>query len=47
MGLFRVYSGEDGESHMEALELASHPELTVLHGAKGVVCRSTPPDSCS
>ena len=47
MGIFRVYSGEDGESHMEELALASHPELTALHGAKGVVFRSTPPGSLS
>jgi quercetin dioxygenase-like cupin family protein len=43
MGIFRLYSGEDGESHMEELDLTSHPELTALHGAKGVVFRSTPP----
>ena len=43
MGIFRVYSGEDGESHMEELALASHPELTALHGAKGVVFRSSHP----
>jgi quercetin dioxygenase-like cupin family protein len=47
MGIFRLYSGEDGESHMEELDLASHPELTALHGAKGVVFRSTPPGSFS
>jgi len=34
MGIFRLYSGDDGESHMEELDLASHPELTALHGAK-------------
>ena len=47
MGIFRLYSGEDGESHMEELDLASHPELTALHGAKGVVFRATPPGSFS
>src|SRR6266540_2795848 len=47
MGIFRLYSGEDGESHMEELDLTSHPELTALHGAKGVVFRSTPPGSLS
>jgi hypothetical protein len=45
MGLFRVYPGDDGESHMEALALASHPELTALHGATGIVFRSTAPGS--
>jgi hypothetical protein len=43
MGIFRLYSGEDGESHMEELDLASRPALTALQGAKGVVFRSTPP----
>ena len=47
MGIFRLYSGDDGESHMEELDLASHPELSALHGAKGVVFRSTPPGSFS
>ena len=47
MGIFRLYSGEDSESHMEELDLASHPELTALHSAKGVVFRSTPPGSFS
>ena len=36
VGIFRLYSGDDGESHMEELTLASHPELTTLHGTKGV-----------
>ena len=36
MGIFRLYSGDDGESHIEELNLASHPDLTALHGAKGV-----------
>jgi hypothetical protein len=43
MGMFRSYTGDDGESHMEELDLASHPELTALQGATGVVFRSTPP----
>jgi hypothetical protein len=43
MAIFRLYSGDDGESHIEKLELASHPDLTALHGAKGVVFRASPP----
>jgi uncharacterized cupin superfamily protein len=42
-----LYTGDDGESHMEALDLASHPELTALQGAKGVVFRATPPGTLS
>ena len=40
----RLYSGGDGESHMEELDLADHPELTNLHGASGIVFKSYPPD---
>jgi len=47
MGIFRLYAGDDGESHMEELDLASHPELTALQGAKGVAFRSTPPGTFS
>jgi quercetin dioxygenase-like cupin family protein len=47
MGIFRLYAGDDGESHMEELALASHPELTALQGAKGVVFRSTAPGTFS
>jgi hypothetical protein len=47
MGMFRLYTGDDGESHMEELDLASHPELTALQGATGVVFRSTPPGTLS
>jgi hypothetical protein len=41
MAFFRLYSGSDGESHIEELNLASQPDLTTLHGAKGVVFRAT------
>lgn len=47
MAIFRLYTGADGASHMEELDLASHPELTALQSAKGVVFRSTPPGSFS
>jgi hypothetical protein len=43
MAVFRLYSGDDGESHIETLELASRPNLTTLHGAKGVVFRTREP----
>ena len=47
MGIFRLYAGDDGESHMEELDLASHPELAALQGAKGVVFRSAAPGTFS
>jgi uncharacterized cupin superfamily protein len=43
MAFFRLYSDDDGESHIEELDLASRPELTTLHSAKGVVFRSVAP----
>lgn len=43
MAIFRLYSGNDGESHIERLTLASQPDLTTLHSAKGVVFRSVEP----
>ena len=30
MSLYRVFAGPDGESHIEEMELASHPELDSL-----------------
>ena len=40
----RLYSGDDGESHMEELDLADHPELANLHGATGIVFKAYPAD---
>ena len=47
MGFSRLYTGDDGESHIEELDLASHPELTTLHQATGVVFREWPADRFS
>jgi redox-sensitive bicupin YhaK (pirin superfamily) len=30
MGMYRVFAGSDGESHMEELSLEEHPELGAL-----------------
>ena len=43
MAIYRLYSGDDGESHIEELDLAAQPDLTTLHSAKGVVFRSSQP----
>ena len=40
MQFHRLYTGDDGESHMEEMDLADHPELTNLHGATGIVFKS-------
>src|SRR5215813_3178586 len=43
MGITRLYTGPDGQTHIEELDLASHPELTSLLATKGVVFRSAEP----
>jgi hypothetical protein len=44
MQFHRLYSGDDGESHMEEMDIADHPNLTNLHGAAGIVFKAYPPD---
>jgi hypothetical protein len=39
----RLYTGQDGKSHIEELDLAQHPELGELMKAEGVLFRSAPP----
>ena len=43
MGSIRLYSGDDGESHIEEIDPTTHPAWTTLHNAKVIVFRSTPP----
>lgn len=43
MASIRLYSGEDGESHIEEIDPSSHPDWTELHNAKGIVFRALPP----
>ncbi len=43
MAIVRLYTGDDGQTHMEELDLASHPELTAQHNVTGVTFRETPP----
>ena len=43
MGMTRLYTGSDGQTHIEHIDPASRPDLTQLHGTKGVVFRSTEP----
>jgi uncharacterized cupin superfamily protein len=43
MGSIRLYSGDDGESHIEEIDPASHPDWTALQAAKGIVFRSMEP----
>ena len=43
MEITRLYSGDDGESHVEEMSLESHPELAELQKASGIVFRSAEP----
>ena len=42
MAIIRLFTGDDGETHMEELDPEQHPELTELHEAKGVRFRVSP-----
>ena len=43
MAIYRLYTGDDGKSHMDELDLASQPDLTTLHASKGIVFRAAEP----
>jgi quercetin dioxygenase-like cupin family protein len=44
MGNFiRLYTGKDNLTHIEEMDLTTHPELATLQAAKGVVFRTTKP----
>lgn len=47
MGFMRLYSGDDGESHIEEMDLESHPNLTELQATKGIQFRQSDPGSFS
>lgn len=38
----RLYTGADGKSHIEDLDLDQHPELKELMASEGIYFRSTP-----
>ena len=42
MAIIRLFTGDDGETHMEELDPEEHPELTEIHEAKGVRFRVSP-----
>ena len=43
MPIARLYTGDDGHSHIEELELESHPELAALQASTGIVFRRVEP----
>ena len=36
MAIYRMYTGDDNETHIEELPLSAHPELTEMQSVKGV-----------
>jgi len=43
MNMIRLYTGKDGQTHIEELDLVTHPELTTMQATKGIVFRTTSP----
>ena len=43
MASIRLYSGDDGESHIEVIDPPAHPVWSQLQNAKGIIFRSSPP----
>ncbi|MEE8465517.1 MAG: hypothetical protein V3S68_03505 [Dehalococcoidia bacterium] len=43
MGIFRMYTGSDGKSHVEELHLADHPELTAATVTQDIAFREWAP----
>jgi quercetin dioxygenase-like cupin family protein len=43
MSISRLYTGDDGQTHIEEMDLASHPELTELQNTTGILFRSSEP----
>ena len=39
MGIYRLYSGVDDESHLEEMDLSKHPELTEAQGTTNIMFR--------
>ena len=42
MSIYRLYSGDDGQSHIEETDLASHPELTAPQDVINITFREWP-----
>ncbi len=44
MAIYRVYSGDDGQSHVEEMKLEDHPELTAGQNTANITFRTFPAD---
>ncbi len=43
MAIFRLYAGDDGQSHVEETSLADYPELGDARAAQSITFRESPP----
>lgn len=43
MGIFRLYTGDDGKSHLEEFDLSSHPELSTPKATQDIIFREWAP----
>ena len=43
MSSIRMYTGDDGNTHIEQINPADHPDWNQLHNAKGIVFRAHQP----
>ena len=43
MAIYRLYAGDDGQSHIEETSLADHPELGDAQAAQSINFREWPP----
>ena len=43
MSFARLYTGDDGKSHIETMTPESHPDLTNMRAATGIVFRTVEP----
>lgn len=43
MGSIRMYTGDDGNTHVEEIDPADHPAWNELHNAKGIIFRAQQP----
>ena len=43
MGSIRMYTGDDGNTHIEEIDPADHPDWNELHNAKRIVFRAQQP----
>ena len=43
MAVYRLYTGDDGQSHLEERDLETHPDLRSLDPATGIMFTQWPP----